>query len=590
MEKIHEDVIQEIRKRTDIVDIISSYLPLVPRGKNYFGVCPFHDDNHPSMSVSSEKQMYKCFSCGAAGNVFKFVSEYENIPFVKAVKILADKCGVSLDIAIPISTKSRNEELYQIYDLACRFYQNNISTKEGREAREYLKMRKLDVSIIKEFGIGLALKNNTILSKLLEKKHFSKKNLDNSGLLVKKEVLYKDLYYNRIMFPLWNMSGEVVGFSGRIYEGDDPSKYINTRETEIFKKGELLYNYHRAKQSARKLGSIIIMEGFMDVIRAYSIGIENVIATMGTAVTSRQAHFIKRMANEIILCFDGDEAGAKATLSCGETLLKIGVTPKVIRLEDGLDPDEYILKNGKEVFQEKLDHPMNIMDFKLRYFKNNKNLSSPEDMASYAKTIIEELAKIDDDILREVTLHKVCEETHLEFDFLKTELLKKIGQIEKPVQVSKSNISIEKKKNYEIAQQNLLYYMLLDKQVIKQYIKDSPFFPTDVYRSLALEIVHFYKENGDIVIADFASRVELQPELKETFQQLLTLDLKDSYKMQEIDDYFMIIEQYNIHHEVMRLKKKVKEESLPSKKAEIARQIVLLKQKESKYDKRNQII
>lgn len=581
MERISEEIIHDIRKKTDIVDIISSYIPLISRGKNYFGVCPFHDDNHPSMSVSPEKQMYKCFSCGAAGNVFKFVSDYENISFVQAVKMLADRCGIPLEIKNSSSKKTRNEEMYQIYALAHLFYQNNINTKEGRRAREYLQKRNIDDSIIKTFELGLSLKDNTILAKLLESKNFSSQNLEKSGILVRKNYTYKDLYYNRIMFPLWNTEGEVVGFSGRIYEGDDSSKYINTRETEIFKKGELLYNYHRAKQVARKLGKIIIMEGFMDVIRSYTIGLENVIATMGTAVTNKQAHLIKRMAPEVILCFDGDDAGAKATLSCIEELLKIGVTPKIVRLENNLDPDEYILKNGKEKFLEKIENPINVMDFKLRYFKNDKNLNSAEDTAHYINTMIYELSKIDDDILRELTIQKMSEETHLEVDLLKSELSKKRSQkkIEKLPTIQKVDL---KKKNYEKAQEYLLYYMLLDKEVIKRYIEAKPFFPTDQYRFLALEIVHFYEQNRDIVIADFMSRVQDNIDINKTLNQILLLDLKEQYSQAEIEDYLKTIADYNIQYEIMRLQKKIKEEVVPSKKAEIARQIVALKQKESK--------
>ena len=276
--------------------------------------------------------------------------DYENISFLEAVKKVADIGGISVNIG-KVTKKQTHTELHQIYDLSLKFYINNLNTVGGKEAREYLKNRNIDEETIKEFQIGLSLKHD-VLSKILIKK-FKPDEVLKSGLVGKNDYGYYDLFYDRIMFPLYDLNGNPVAYSGRIYNKKDNSKYFNTRETEIFKKGELLYNYHRAKDIARKKNQIIIMEGFMDVIRSFTVGIKNVIAMMGTAVTPTQAHLIKRMAKDIILCFDGDEAGAKATMSCSNELLKIGVTPKIIRLEDNLDPDEYIQKYGKEAFQEK---------------------------------------------------------------------------------------------------------------------------------------------------------------------------------------------------------------------------------------------
>lgn len=579
MEKISTDTINLIREKSDIVDVISSYLPLTPRGKNYFGVCPFHDDSHPSMSVSKEKQIYKCFSCGATGNVFTFVSEYENIGFIEAVKILADKVGIPLSISHQKPVPKQDEELYKIYELASKFYQNNMSTKEGREAREYLRKREIDDQVIKEFGIGLSLKDNKMLSKLLTSKDFSNKNLEKCALLVKHNYEYSDLYYNRIMFPLWNLNGQVVGFSGRIYNGNDPSKYINSRETEIFKKGELLYNYHRAKAEARQKGVILVMEGFMDVIRAYTIGVTNVIATMGTAVTKGQATLIKKMAREVILCFDGDEAGAKATYACADLLMEIGVTPKIIRLEENMDPDDFIRKKGKEAFLDKLENPITVMDFKLRYLKKDKDLNSTDDMAKYVGNMIEELSHVEDAVVREVTLQKISEETKLDFTFLKEQLSGKLKQ-EKPKEVLPPKKIPAKRNRYEIAEQNLLYYMLHDKEAIKIYMQEKPFLPKPVCRMVALEIVHYYKEHAKIEQADIVTLVSEKPESAACLKEILLLPLKETCKKEEIMDYCKVIHEYNIDYEINRLKKKLSEETNAMEKAKIAEQIVSLKRGE----------
>jgi len=424
MNSVNQDIINEIRSSVDIVDVISSYLPLTQKGKNYFGVCPFHDDNNPSMSVSKDKQIFKCFSCGASGNVFKFIQDYENISFMEALKKCADNAGITLSVNIKSKNDnfSKYKDLYDIYDIASKFYQNNINTAPAREAKEYLLNRNLNENIIKEFKIGLSLKKRDMLTKLLLNKKYSEKDLLRSGLAVQNDLGITDIYYDRIMFPLEDLTGKTVGFSGRLYNGEKNFKYINTKETEIFKKGEILYNYFRAKESARQKGYVIVMEGFMDVIRAYTIGITNTVATMGTAVTKNQVMTIKKMAREVYLCFDGDEAGAKATSSCADELVKIGVNPKIIRLEENLDPDEYIQKYGKERFLTKINNPINLMDFKMNYLKKGKNISSSEDLAEYVNDIIKELEKIDDDVLKEITLKKISLESNLDIEFLKSRL------------------------------------------------------------------------------------------------------------------------------------------------------------------------
>lgn len=584
MSVISNEVINNIRSSVDIVDIVSSYLPLTKRGKNYFGVCPFHNDKNPSMSVSSERQIYTCFSCGATGNVFNFVMEYENVSFLEAVKIVANKAGIDVNIGQVKSTiNNNNSDLYEIYEISQKFYQNNINTVDGKKAKEYLLKRDITDDIIKEFGIGLSLKKKDLLTNILFKKNYSHDSLLKSGLVVKNEYGYNDIYYNRIMFPLWDLNGRIVGYSGRIYEGEDTSKYINTRETEIFKKGEILYNYHRAKNECRQKQVVIVMEGFMDVIRAYTIGVKNVVAAMGTAVTKNQAMLIKKMAREVILCFDGDDAGNKATIACSEELSKIGIIPKVIFLEDGLDPDDYIKKYGKEQFLQKIDNPINLIDFKLHYFKKGLNLTDNEQLASYLNIIVKELTKIDDEILRELTLNKLSQEAKIDITILRNKLASQ--QLEKatPVVEIKTEKPVKVDK-YVKAEQNLLYYMLRYKEVIKMYNKRITFMPTEKYRLLAKEISYFYKKYNYIEIADFLSLINDSPSLIKTVGEIMSLNLKEDYSDEEISDYINVIKEYNIKSEIARLKEKMKTEIDPVKKAEIAQKIVELKVKGEQYE------
>ena len=284
-----QSLINKIRENTDIVEFIGKYIPLQKKGKNYFGLCPFHNDNNPSLSVSREKQIFKCFVCGEAGNVFNFLMKYENISFVEAVKIIGNEIGISVATKENIKV-DKNKDFYDIYELSCSYYQNNLLSKEGLDARNYLEKRKLDSKTIKEFNIGLSLNKRDTLIKLLEKKGYKLEVLNNLGL-ASGDV---DTYINRIIFPLYNINGKINGFSGRIYHGENTNKYLNTKETPIFKKGENIYNYHRAKEEVRKDKFVIIMEGFMAVIRAYTIGIKNCIALMGTSLTEEQINLIKK--------------------------------------------------------------------------------------------------------------------------------------------------------------------------------------------------------------------------------------------------------------------------------------------------------
>ena len=568
MQQLTQEKINEIRNSVNIVDIISSYVSLTPKGKNYFGICPFHDDNNPSMSVSADKQIYKCFSCGATGTVFKFLMDYENISFNEAVKKIADIGGVKVNIENIPKIKD-NKIQYEIYELSLKLYINNINTINGKEAKEYLKKRKIEESTIKEFQIGLALKNKNTLANILVK-NFSQNEILKSGLIGKNEYGYYDLFYDRIMFPLYDLNGKVIAYSGRIYNRKDNSKYFNTRETELFKKGKLLYNYHRARDIARQKNQIIIMEGFMDVIRAYTIGIKNCIATMGTAVTKEQAGLIKRMAKEIILCFDGDEAGAKATKSCAEELNKIGVIPKIVRLEENLDPDEYIIKYGKEAFERKINNPISIMDFEMAYLKNGKNLNNAEDQAKYINEVIEEINKINDDILKEITIKKIVDETKIDEKIIRNHLIKK-------TKIIKKDKPIPKMSKYEQAERKIVYFMLKSPEIIKMYDKKVTYMPTREYRLLAREISAYYHEYNYINEADFIDYIEENTNLTETINKVNKNINTEDYTLEEINDYINVIKEYNVNNAIKRMQNKMHEIADPLKKAELAQKIIDLK-------------
>ena len=571
----NSQVINEIRQKIDIVEVISDYIPLIQKGRNYFGICPFHDDNHPSMSVSREKQIYKCFSCGASGNVFNFLMDYEHITFAEALRMMSEKTGVKLNNITVKKDTTKYDEMYKIYDIALKYFQNNIKTKQGNEAIKYLSNRKIDDNIIKEFEIGLALDTNNDLLNVLMSKNVSLDKLNVLGLASRDH----DIYIKRIIFPLWDLNGRVVGFSGRIYDNSNVNKYLNTKETPIFKKGNLLYNYHRAREYVRKDKYVIIMEGFMDVIRAYTIDCKNVIALMGTALTHEQANLIKRLSNNVILCFDGDNAGHHATLAVGEELLKAGVTNvKVIDLDNGDDPDTYILKNGKDKFLSLIDNALNFSDYKINSLKKDINFNSLEEKTDYINRVIKEISLVKDEIKREIMLKNLEKECEISYNTLEKRLLEVANHklnTNKPLVIENNN---KKKYNkYQKAMYSFIYYMLTRDDAISIYDKENIVFADQNIRFLANEISYYYEKYGIISIADFFTYLQDKKELLEVLNTVLAFEYVDNISKNDILDLVRVIKENNVAQEIKRLKGIMKEKNDPIEKAKILDQIRKLK-------------
>lgn len=569
--RVSEEKIVEIRKSVNIVDIISDYIPIEQKGRNYFAICPFHDDHNPSMSISPEKQIYTCFVCGAHGNVFNFIMDYENVSFYEALKIVANKSNIELNIDDynqNIEKRNDNNNLYEIYDFAFKYYQNNLLTKDGKEALDYLYKRDFTDEIIKEFGIGLSTKNK--LTKVLLNKGYKNEDLLNSGISSFNDNIY-DTFIDRIMFPLWDLDGKVVGFSGRIYKTNDSSKYVNSKESDIFKKGNLLYNYHRAKQFARRKKSVIIVEGFMDVIALYKVGIYNVVASMGTAITKEQARLLKKLSTNIILCFDGDTAGNKATLSCSNELTDIGIYPKIIRLPSPLDPDEFLSKYGKEKFDEYLENPKSLLDYKIDYYRSITNFNNSEEISIYIKNVLSELNLVEDKIVKEIILKKLSDETNISFSTINGLLKENTKKKEKK---QENKVTFNK---YEKAERRLIFYMIRYPEVIRIYENNKCNFPTKEFRFLASEIIYYYNKHNCLSIADFLSYLNDKEELLEAFKKIDTLNINENYCYEEIMDYINLLNDYSIKERIKSLTKEFKKENDFIKKTEIAKEISELK-------------
>lgn len=576
---ISQDKILEIRSKANIVEIISEYVPLIQKGKNYFGVCPFHDDHNPSMSVSPEKQIYTCFVCGAHGNVFSFIMDYENLSFVEAVKIVGNKVGVKVDVEVPRINKNINEKqkkMFNIYDIANKYYQNQLNTSEGKRAREYLKNRDIDDDIIKEFEIGLSTKS--LLTDLLIKKGYSDKELLESGITSSNNDKIYDTFSNRIMFPLYDIEGKVVGFSGRIFDDSDNSKYVNSKESEIFKKSKIIYNYHKAKDYARREKYVIITEGFMDVIALYKRGIKNVVATMGTAITSEHIGLIKKISSNVVLCFDGDNAGEKATISCSNELIKNNIMPKIIRLRDKLDPDDFIKKYGVDKFKEEISNALSYLDYKVNYYKNNTNFDNSEEVSDYIKNVLSELKYENDKVIIEIILKKLSDDTNVSVVTLNNMLKNEIITEVKPIEEKKKVLVLNK---YDKAERRLIFYMLRYPEVIKIYDKNKCFFPTQSFRYLVNEILDYYKKYEQINIADFISHLNDKEELLDALSVVDVMNISDNYSYEEIMDYINLLNDYNIEQEIKRLTNLFKSEINSDKKTELAEKIAKLKVREN---------
>lgn len=558
MPRISESKINEIRESADIVDIIKNYIPLELKGKNYFGVCPFHQDHSPSMSVSKEKQMYKCFSCGAAGNVFTFVSNYENIPFIEAVVKVAGILGISVGDYTTTKPKEKYEREYNAMDLALKFYQNTLRTKDGGAAREYLLKRGLNEEMQKVFDIGLSTTSDKLYP-FLKQKGMDEKFLFDLGLIIQEEGSIKDTFKDRILFPIHDAKGHAVGFTGRVYKGDYKPKYLNSKENYIFKKGNILFNYHRARDAIRTKKEVVIVEGNMDAIRMYVSGIKNTIALMGVSLTKEQIDLIRNLHATVILILDNDEAGRTATLTNGEALESAGITCKVVRLSGEKDPDEYILKNGVQQMITNIAHAESYLEFKIKALKDNKDLTDATVLSSYIKSVLQSISD-EDAITKEVTINKLVEDYKLDKDILNNELKKMATNNNVNVKVVARG-SLKKKINKEeISARSIIYYMMNDYKYIKMYQTNLGYFKGANYRGMANEILYYMTKNKTMNFADFMSYVQVSP-LKEEFETVIRDTKIEDFSDSTFLDYILNIKESRIKGSIKECKKIIKDSS-----------------------------
>lgn len=577
MVMISNEEINAIRKNCNIVDIISSYVPVTLKGKDYKCVCPFHDDHSPSMSISTSKQIYKCFSCGAAGNAFTFVQNYENVSFIEAVKIVAEKIGYQISGVIKQETVLRYQKEYDLMELVNKYYENNINTRNGLQAKDYLHKRGLTDEDISKFRIGLALDDSATLKNILEKKGYTIKVLEDLGLVNVDGGNVYDVFRGRITFPLYDTDGHVIGYSARIYRGEQVAKYINTKETYLYKKGNYLYNYHLAKDEAKRSKKLIIVEGQMDAIRLYINGVKNVVALMGTALTKEQIELIKRLRCEVILGLDGDEAGKNATLKNGEILVQNNIKVQVVRISLKKDPDEYVFTYGIDGYIKMLDNPIDYLDFKLETLKSNINAENTLELTNYVNKVLDDLKTIKDPIYLDLSLTKLSKASNISKEVLQ-ERLNEINNLQTITQEVFKKEEVVAKQPINLLDKitkKMLYYMLNDRKYVLEYQEKIGYFPNKIYRGIANEIVFFIGKNYNITVADFISYISYN----ETFSGEVLKILEEDEDISD-ENFELIIKSYQKQkdkEDIEILKKELASELDRNRQLQILEQIRKIK-------------
>ncbi len=479
-----EDLVEEVRLKNDIVDVISGYVRLRRQGSRYFGLCPFHSEKSPSFSVSADRQMYYCFGCHAGGNVFTFLMEYENFTFPEAMKHLADRCGMALP-EMEYSKEARRQadqksRLLEIHKKAARFFYYQLKQESGRDAYAYLRSRALSEDTIRRFGLGYSSKYNGQLYSYLKKEGYPDELLKDSGLITmdEKRGAY-DKFWNRVMFPIMDGNNRVIGFGGRVM-GDGKPKYLNSPETKIFDKSRNLYGLNFAR-SARK-SNMIICEGYMDVIALHQAGFNQAVASLGTALTAQQSLLLKRYTQEVLLTYDSDEAGTKAALRAIPILKEAGLSVRVINLKPYKDPDEFIKALGTEAFQERIEKAQSSFLFEIEVLERNFNLKDPAGKTAFFDQMARKLLGFSDELERNNYIETLSEQYHISYETLRKKVntlgitLGGVPPVERPRDVSARKK--EKADGSEVSQKLLLTWMISDPvyfREIRRYVEPEDF-------------------------------------------------------------------------------------------------------------------
>lgn len=556
---IPQETINELLEQTNIVDFIGQYVQLTKRGKNYLGLCPYHEEKTPSFSVNEEKQLFHCFSCQRGGTVFSFLQYLENLSFPDAVIEVAKKTNFALPDSVTNapSQDSPTFALRKMYAATKDFFAHIlVNTKTGENALKYLEERQLSDAIVEQFEIGYAPNNRDVLLKYLQQQNYSNEQLLESGLFVQSKTgeLF-DRFRDRVMFPVKNATGQTVGFSGRkLSATNDEPKYLNSPETKLFNKSELLFNLDQAKTHLKDEQHLILFEGFMDVISAYQAGVQSGIASMGTSLTDEQIYLIRRLTNKVLINYDGDEPGQKATIRAINLFQKKApqVQLGIISLPNQMDPDEFIKANGALKYQAEVNGAVTDLQFELDMLEKKYNLNNDREKIAYSKDALMAIAKLDSQSARDVYLNKVAQQTGISLAALNADLL---GATRKIKQVARNTQNLYPDKEVlprpentpaltitsksDRAQARLLYLALHYAEVDLRLIAEEFVFPNENFEKI-FDLWHNYKStHEDIIITAFLDT--LPNELQSIVITLEMIDQPTNYVDEEIFDAIQVI-------------------------------------------------
>ncbi len=501
-----DELIDEIRNRNDIVDIISQYVVLKRSGRNFFGLCPFHKEKSPSFSVSPDKQIFHCFGCGVGGNVFHFVSKIENISFREALETLAEKAGVELP-TLESDTENKliqlKSKVYEINKYAAEFYHENLYKTNAKPAQEYVKKRKMDNTTLRNFMIGYSNNSYNELYNMLKEKGFTEEEILASSLVNKtKEGKFIDRFRGRLMFPIQDVRNRVIAFGGRVLDDSKP-KYINSPENIVYSKGRHLFGLNVAKKYENKMKKIIIVEGYMDAISLHQRGIHNVVASLGTAMTDAQGHLLRNNSEQVVIGYDSDGAGQAATMRGLEILQNMGCDIRILQIEGAKDPDEFVVKYGPERFLKQVDNAISLIEYKVKVLKSNLNLDQPNDKIKFLKEIANVLSKIDNNIEKEVYADKISKE----YKVSKEAIYAEINKLDKSN--NKGNKVLEKSKpRAEIKKETVTNEQVDKREKLAIYLLIN--YPNESYQTIRknIDINDFKSEKNRNIVKKLYEELE----------------------------------------------------------------------------------
>ncbi|CAH0259470.1 DNA primase [Peribacillus frigoritolerans] len=572
--RIEDEKINQIREAVDIVDLIGEYVQLKKQGRNYFGLCPFHGENSPSFSVSTEKQIFHCFGCGAGGNIFTFLMDIEGYSFVESAKVLAEKGNVPLEVEINKDSKRSNmpagaQQMVEAHDLLRKFYHHLlVNTKEGQDALEYLLKRGFTEETIEKFQIGYSLDSWDFVSKFLLKRGFPAEYMEQAGLIIfrEKDESYFDRFRNRVMFPIMDHQGNTIAFSGRAM-GDDEPKYLNSPETPIFNKSKTLYNFHHARPHIRKKEQAVIFEGFADCISAVGAGVENAVATMGTALTDQHIQLLKRNTDQILICYDSDSAGLNAANRAVNMLQDHEFSVKVALMPDNLDPDDYIKEFGEKSFvSEVIGASLTYMAFKMHYLRRGKNVNNEGDRIQYIEEVLKEISRLPNAVERDHYLRQLSSEFSLSLDALEQQQRqvffteRKKGTLPQPAAQKKMALQYEHKLKpaHHNAETKLIAHMLKSRDMTFkiQQLLGQTVFHVDEHQAIITYLYAFYEDGHEPDTSFFLTYLP-DPNLRRIVSEIEMMSVNEEVTDKELTD---CINQVLKYEKLLKIKEKQVEE------------------------------